>query len=114
MDAGFADIPEDEILSAEFWEDKANELFSSNRYREAIIFYDRAIAIRPDYAKARYNRGVALERLGRYDDALTSFERAMDLEPDCQQVWRGKSWALRMLGRAKEAEEAFGKAWELG
>ncbi len=80
-DTGFTDIPEDEILSAEFWEDKANELFSSNRYTEAIFFCDRAIAIRPDYAEAWYNRGVALERLGRFTEALESFDKSLKMGP---------------------------------
>jgi len=45
------------------------------RYSEAVISYDKAIAVNPDFADAWYNRGIALEKLGRYSEADTSFEK---------------------------------------
>jgi tetratricopeptide (TPR) repeat protein len=113
MDPDFADIPEDEILSPEFWEEKANELFSSNRYREAIFFYDRAIAVRPDYAKAWYNRGVALERLGRFAEALSACDRTIELSPDKPKVRNNRGATLGNQGMFDEALESFGKSIEI-
>ena len=41
----------------------------------------RAVAIRPDYAMAWNNRGIALEALGNAPDAVESYDRALDVNP---------------------------------
>jgi tetratricopeptide (TPR) repeat protein len=56
-----------------------NEL---KRFEEAIASYDRAIALRPDYASAYLLRGVALKRLNRPDKALASYDKAIAIKPD--------------------------------
>ena len=43
----------------------------------ALASYDRAVAVRPDYAEAQSNRGDALHALKRYDEALASYDRAL-------------------------------------
>ena len=35
---------------------------------KALANYDRALAVRPDYAEALYNRGVTLQELQRFDE----------------------------------------------
>jgi protein O-GlcNAc transferase len=57
------------------------------------VSYDRAIACRPDYAEAHYNRGGALEDLLRLDDAKGSYEAALRINPD----YAGARWALAFL-----------------
>jgi Tfp pilus assembly protein PilF len=42
------------------------------------VAYERAIALKPDYAAAHNNLGVALKHLGRTDDAVAAFDRALD------------------------------------
>ena len=44
---------------------------------KALASYDRAIALRPDYADAHNNRGQVLRELMRYDEALASYDRAL-------------------------------------
>ena len=44
---------------------------------ESIASYRRALAIKPDYAKAHYNLGNALKDLGRTDEAVACYERAV-------------------------------------
>ena len=40
------------------------------RDQEALVAYDKALAINPNDAKAYYNRGVVLEKLGRSADSI--------------------------------------------
>ncbi|MDD1715446.1 MAG: tetratricopeptide repeat protein [Methanolinea sp.] len=54
---------------------------NSNRFREAIECYDRALAIDPDFSVAWSAKGVALHNLGRYDEAITCYDRALSLDP---------------------------------
>ena len=48
----------------------------------ALIAYERALAINPDLAEAWSGRGNVLSRFRRYDDALISFEKASGFKPD--------------------------------
>lgn len=50
-------------------------------YEEALVFFERATTIAPDWAEAWHNRGNALMYLARYEEALSSFDKALRLEP---------------------------------
>ena len=52
------------------------------RFDEALAQYDRALALRPDYAEAHTNRGVTLHTLKRFDEALQCYARAIAARPD--------------------------------
>jgi tetratricopeptide (TPR) repeat protein len=45
---------------------------------------DRALALRPGYVEALYNRGVVLQDSRRYEDAVQTFARLLDIAPDCR------------------------------
>jgi len=51
------------------------------RRRESIELLDRAVALRPDYFSAHYNKGVALSLLSDHDGALDAFRRAHAIRP---------------------------------
>ena len=55
-------------------------------YREnwdaAIACYTEAIRIKPDYAMAYINRGVAYAGKGQYDKAITDYTEAIRIDPD--------------------------------
>jgi tetratricopeptide (TPR) repeat protein len=42
---------------------------------EAMACFEQALALKPDYAEAHYNQGIALKQLDRLDDAVACFER---------------------------------------
>ena len=50
--------------------------------RSALASYDKAIALRPDYAEAYYGRGNALRELRSLEDALANYEKAIGFKPD--------------------------------
>jgi tetratricopeptide (TPR) repeat protein len=54
-------------------------LHELERFDEALASYDRALALRPDYAEAFFNRGVTLHLLRQVDEALICYDYA-DLE----------------------------------
>ncbi len=62
--------------TAEFYFDRANALSDSKRFDEALADHWRALALRPDYAAARYRLGLAWQH--RYADAAASYRRALD------------------------------------
>ena len=44
---------------------------------EALVYYRKAVELKPDYSKARYNLIVALCSLGRFDEARQEFQRSL-------------------------------------
>src|SRR5262249_26828244 len=68
-----------------------------------LASYDRALALKPDYAEAHSNRGVALCALGRPDEALASFDRALAIRPDAAGALVNRGNALADMKRNDEA-----------
>jgi tetratricopeptide (TPR) repeat protein len=60
----------------------ANALLANGELAEAIGCYRQAVALRPEFAEAHNNMGVALRRTGAVDEAIASFGRALNLRLD--------------------------------
>jgi len=80
----------------------------------AIVFFEQAIALDPDYARAHMMLGATLDLKGDYlttpelsERALVSLDRALALRPDSAEVWRYRGGAYSSLGRDEEALAAF-------
>ena len=65
--------------------------------------FNRALVMEPEYAKAWYNRGIALGNLGRHEESLAAYERAVVLKPACCEAWNNRGVALAVLSRDEEA-----------
>jgi tetratricopeptide (TPR) repeat protein len=89
-------------------------LFGPVRYEEALVAFDRALALDPQYPHAWNNKGVSLENLRRYQDALYAYEQAIHCDPQDGEYWRNKGDVLTGLGRAAEAQQAYAQARALG
>ena len=44
--------------------------------------YQEALNIKPDYAEARVNLGIALTARGRIDEAMAQYQEALKVKPD--------------------------------
>lgn len=67
------------LTTASDWFHKGNDLAAKGEYDKAILSYDEAIRLYPNYAKAWYNKGIALRRLGRDTEADTVIAKAKEL-----------------------------------
>ena len=86
----------------------------------AVLFFERAVALDPRYARAHLQLGSAYDVKAAYlvlpelhERALASFRRAIDLAPDLAVAWKEMGSALISLGREDEAIEAIGRALAL-
>ena len=73
----------------------------------AVAAWGRALAKRPDYLEAGYNRALALERLGRMRDAVTAYEAVLRYHPSHHDARVRRGLALLGAGDLSAAEEAF-------
>jgi tetratricopeptide (TPR) repeat protein len=86
------------------------DLGLSGRVPEAIVQYERALRIKPDYAAAQYNLGNALLQVGRPHDAIGHYEQALRLMPDSALVHYNLGNALSQDGHAEEAIGQYAQA----
>jgi len=95
------------------WLERGDELFHQQRYREAVVAYDRVIqASSSDYV-AWFKRGIALENLECYEEAAESYERVLQLQPDDYLAWYKRGNAFERLQRSPEALQAYEQVVQL-
>jgi tetratricopeptide (TPR) repeat protein len=61
---------------------KGNLAYANNNLKEAIRFYDEAIAKDSLFVDAWNNKGLAQMKQAKYDEAIYSFDRAVEYKPD--------------------------------
>ncbi len=86
----------------------------------AILFFERAVALDPNYARAWIELGAAYDTKATYlampellERAVQAFERGLALEPRLPRAWRELGGTLVALGREERGFEAIRRALEL-
>jgi polyferredoxin/Flp pilus assembly protein TadD len=74
-----------------------------NRYQQAQLSLDEALAERPDLILARQEKGEALWQLGRREEAMSVWSEAVQQNPHLALVNNQLAGAERSLGRFQEA-----------
>lgn len=70
---------------------------------EAMVHFEQAIKLQPDYAEAYYNCGNVLFAKGRIDEAIVDFEKTLQIQPNDADAHTGLGNALLSKGSPKEA-----------
>jgi tetratricopeptide (TPR) repeat protein len=87
--------------------DKALRFQLDGRIDLAVQHYERALILKPDYAEAHNNLGVALAKLGRFKDAIAHYERAITLERDYADAYINLGVARMAQGMVGDAVACF-------
>ena len=82
------------------------------KFKLALIDFNNAIRINPNYAMAYYNRGVAYNGLGKYKLAIDDFSSAIRINPDFALAYynRGNAKSYLKLDYCSD----FKRACDLG
>jgi tetratricopeptide (TPR) repeat protein len=72
--------------------------------------FDKAIAIKPDYAEVWNRRAVLFFNDGKYDEAMADLESAIRLEPRHFGAWIGLAMIFESVDRPEAALKAYEKA----
>lgn len=81
-----------------------------NRPADAIPYFNRAIAIFPDYPEAHLNLGFALANLGHMDEAVVEVNKAISLRPNYPEAECYLGSLYGQSGQFAEALDHFKKA----
>jgi tetratricopeptide (TPR) repeat protein len=73
----------------------------------AIVDYDTALNLRPDFAEAYVNRGIVRFERGDYHRAIADATSAIVLRPDLAEAWNNRSLAQFRAGNYAAAKADF-------
>ena len=76
----------------------------------AIISYKQAIKIKPDYALAHYNMGIALNNKGDLEAAIESYKEAIKIKPYYPQAYNNMGNTLKEKGDLDAAISSYTQA----
>ncbi len=83
------------------------------RLEEAVASYEQALRLKPDYAEAHNNLGIALMEQGRLEEAVASYEQALRVKPDYAEAHNNLGIALGDQGNLEEAVASYQQALRL-
>jgi tetratricopeptide (TPR) repeat protein len=103
-----------DALSAEEYYTKGNNARENGFYELAIGYYQQAIDIKPNYAYAYNNMGVAYDDFKNYDEAIRCYQKAIDLDPNYAKAYNNMGAVYHnILKNYNEAIRCFQKAIDL-
>jgi tetratricopeptide (TPR) repeat protein len=89
--------------SSELCREQGRLLAADQDFKSAILYYDQALAIKPDLHEALLGKGNALYYLGQYKAAIACYDTALALKPDDHVALYNKGNALADLGQKEAA-----------
>jgi len=104
---------ETDILSAADWFNKGYNAGMNKEWDKAISFFLRTIELKPDYAIAYYNLGLAYKNQGNHTKAIQLYEKAIEVDPDDADAYYNLGLAYYVQGNYTKAIELYEKAIEL-
>jgi tetratricopeptide (TPR) repeat protein len=96
-----------------FHHNLGNILRAEGRPTEALVCYERALALAPSSVDTLYNLGNTCQDLGRAEQAIAYFERALRFNPEAIELYNNLGTALQDLGRLDEAIACYRKGLAL-
>ena len=93
-----------------------NEGFNYNNhgeYDKAIVAFNKAIELDPDFALAYNNRGWAYIELEQYEQGIADCTKAIELDPGLALAYSNRGWAYIVLGQYEQGIADCTKAIEL-
>jgi tetratricopeptide (TPR) repeat protein len=88
---------------ASLWNNLGNACIESCRPREAILSFQRALAIDPAHWDSAYKAGVMLQQEGQSEEALACLDICAKLKPDDAATLHIRAMALHGVRRFEEA-----------
>jgi tetratricopeptide (TPR) repeat protein len=81
--------------------------FEGERYREALPYFNRYIALHPVDPHAFVHRSIAHAKLHMYDNALLDLKKAEKIDPTHSEIYKNRSVIYARLGNFDKSH------WEL-
>ncbi|HEV2278220.1 MAG TPA: tetratricopeptide repeat protein [Acidobacteriaceae bacterium] len=90
--------------------DAAVQMADKKDYSEAVVAWQKAIAMDPSDARAHNNLGIALAASGKVNDAIAEYQKSLSLNANSSQTENNLGSAFALQGNLPEAQTHFENA----
>jgi len=87
--------------------DKGDVSFKNGEFRDAVVYYTRALRWTPTNERILSNRSMAYLKISRYQLALDDAKKAEEINPSWSKIYFRKGQALRGLRKYDDAISEF-------
>ena len=98
---------------ATYWFNKGALVSTYGNNTAAVQYFQKAIALDPNFSGAYFSQGVSYGQLGQYEKAIAQINRALKLEPQNGMYYYGRGRVYLLSGDKTKAMEDFKKAADL-
>ena len=102
-----------EKKDASYWFNKGALVSTYGNNQAAVQYFQKAIALNPNFSGAYFSQGVSYGQLGQYQKAIAQINRALKMEPQNGMYYYGRGRVYLLSGDKAKAMEDFKKAAEL-
>jgi tetratricopeptide (TPR) repeat protein len=95
------------------WLNYGNRLWRAFQYEQALMAFDKAIQVKPNFYLAYYAKGLTYAYTGKYQEAAADFEKATQLADNFYSAWRWLGNSFYLSQQYQKALPAYDKAIEL-
>jgi tetratricopeptide (TPR) repeat protein len=89
------------------------DLYQSKEYAGAILQFERALSLQPDFDDAEAYLAWSYYHVGKYPEATRHFRRVISRQPRWEGLHNGLGWSRYQVGRYHLAVEAFQQALDI-
>ena len=93
-----------------FWSNRSAAYCSLKEYEKALEDANRAIALKPAWAKAYSRQAAALHGLQRYEASIEAAEKGLELDPNSVQLQRSLEMVRNEFEKAAKNQKTESEA----
>ena len=102
------------IENAKAYREEGYRVQSLGDFKKALVWYQKAIILDPQYAQAYNDLGVIYETLGNNDKALEMYKRVLEIDPEYLPAYTNLAFIYEKKGDMENAVFYWQKRYELG
>ncbi len=81
------------------------DFFKKGELELALINFNKALKIHPNYSEVLSDKGAVLAKLERYEEALETLNKALKLDPHLPIATTNKNFVLKKLGKSTQQKK---------
>ncbi len=81
------------------------DFFKKGKFELALLHFNKALNINPNYSEVLSDKGAVLAKLERYEESLETLNKALKLDPYLTNAIKNKNFVLKKLGKKPEEEK---------
>ena len=105
-------VAEKQLTDKDYFQ-KGSSLFQQSNFTAAIVQFDKAITLNPNYTEAYGDRGASKANLGQYEGAVLDYQKAEELGLKTSTLYSNWGYAYYQLKQPDKALTYLEKAIEI-